>query len=279
MALLAVPQALRTAVREGMELAVGSVIPSLFVFSVLTQFLVRMRLLAPLESLISPVFGRLFRLPGAVFSAFLCGAVGGYPLGAQTVAALYRDGALSKSTAETALAFCSNCGIAYIVCVVGPTIGLTVRESLLLYVLHLSSAVAVGWIAGRLSKQRDFSADNRTKPSQSSLASALSLSVADAAASMVTLTGMICFFRAATAAAEVVGVSVPKVLWGLTELSAGIASLGEGQVVAAAFLLGAGGICILCQTSVSVTPLKLKKYLPGKLLQALLSAALAALFF
>ena len=95
----------RAAAAEGMRLAAGSVVPSLFVFSVVAQLLVRMQLMRPLERLAAPFWRRL-HLPEASLTAFLLGMAGGYPLGAQSVASLYASGQLSKSEAEEALGSC-----------------------------------------------------------------------------------------------------------------------------------------------------------------------------
>ena len=77
------------AVRDGLALCAGSVIPALF------PFLAVSGLLTALDAGASPALGPLARLLGcsrAGARAFLLGLTGSYPVGARTVAQLYRRG-------------------------------------------------------------------------------------------------------------------------------------------------------------------------------------------
>ena len=88
---------------EALALCGRSVVPSLFPFLVLSILLVSLgfgELLSPyLAGLMTP----LFRLPGCAGSALLLGLAGGYPIGAQTAARLYQEGALTRGEAERLL--------------------------------------------------------------------------------------------------------------------------------------------------------------------------------
>ena len=89
--LLAASETAAQAVREGLALCGGSVIPALFPFLVVSTLLLRLgfgELAAPwLAGLIEP----LFRVDGVGSSALLLGLVGGYPIGPRTTAELYRQ--------------------------------------------------------------------------------------------------------------------------------------------------------------------------------------------
>lgn len=101
------------AVREGLALCAGSVIPALF------PFLAVSGLLTALDAGAAPGRGRMLlaRVLGcgpAGAGAFLLGLVGGYPVGARTVAQLYREKRISRPEACRLLLFCNNCGPAFI---------------------------------------------------------------------------------------------------------------------------------------------------------------------
>ena len=84
------------AVRDGLALCTGSVIPALF------PFLAVSGLLTALDAGASPALGPLARLLGcsrAGARAFLLGLTGSYPVGARTVAQLYRRGGISRREA------------------------------------------------------------------------------------------------------------------------------------------------------------------------------------
>ena len=104
------------AVRDGLALCTGSVIPALF------PFLAVSGLLTALDAGASPALGPLARLLGcsrAGARAFLLGLTGSYPVGARTVAQLYRRGGISRREACRLLLFSNNCGPAFILVVAG----------------------------------------------------------------------------------------------------------------------------------------------------------------
>ena len=79
---------------EGLELCIRSIIPSLLPFFVLSILLTstlsgkKISVLLPLE--------RLLRIPRGSGSIFIIGILGGYPVGAQSVAQSYKNGSIRK---------------------------------------------------------------------------------------------------------------------------------------------------------------------------------------
>lgn len=270
----------RTAVQNGMQLAIGSVIPSLFVFSVTADLIVRLEALRPASALLSPLYRRILRLPPDAASALLLGAAGGYPIGAQTVAALYEAGRLTRREAEYALGFSNNCGAAYLIAVVGPQLGLTTAKSVRLFGLHLLAAIIAAAVLRPFAMHGETASEHRSLPpslaNRDSLAVLLTGAVGRASLAMLRLCGWICLFSVATAFAERVQAGAAV---GLLELSSGIAALGRNELTAGAFLTGFGGLCVACQTASFAAPhhLRMRWYWAGKLLQAFVAAALCRL--
>ena len=105
----------RTAIdgaRQGIELCLRTVIPSLFPFFVLS-ILLTSSLLGSSLAVLRPL-GRLFGMPDGAESLLIPAFLGGYPVGAQNVAAAFRSGQLTKPEAERMLSFCSNAGPAFL---------------------------------------------------------------------------------------------------------------------------------------------------------------------
>lgn len=127
-------------------LCIRILLPSLFPFFVLSSLLISsgivQRMAPRLEILTLPLFG----LPGSCAAAVLLGAVGGYPVGAKTVSALYRQGACRKEDALQALRFCNNGGPAFLIGAVGAGLLGDKQLGILLYGLHLISALLIGMI-------------------------------------------------------------------------------------------------------------------------------------
>ena len=76
------------AVRDGLALCAQSVVPALFPFFVLSGLFISMGC----AGVLAPALGRLPGVSPAGASAFLLGAVGGYPVGARTVGQLRPGG-------------------------------------------------------------------------------------------------------------------------------------------------------------------------------------------
>ena len=113
----------RADTKDALVLCARSVIPSLFPFLVISSLLLFLgfgQLTAPwLAGLMEP----LFRVPGAGSAALLLGLIGGYPIGAQTAAELYRGGLVTRAEAERLLAFCNNSNPVFLISVLGPGSG------------------------------------------------------------------------------------------------------------------------------------------------------------
>lgn len=133
------------AVRRGTELCLASVIPALFPFFVVSSLLVSLGAGRAARVLERP-FRALFRCGGAGAAAFLLGMLGGYPVGAATVASLVRQGDVSPAEGRRLLAFCSNAGPSFIIGVAGLTVFGSARVGAYLYLIHITAAMAAGFL-------------------------------------------------------------------------------------------------------------------------------------
>ena len=141
---LADAKQLRLEAAGALALCAGTVIPSLFPFMAVAGMLVRLGFGQWLAPYTAGLTAPLFRLPGCAGSALLLGLVGGYPIGAKTAADLYRENLVSREEAERLLAFCNNSGPAFIIGAVGSGVFGSVKIGLLLYAVHIFSALAAG---------------------------------------------------------------------------------------------------------------------------------------
>ena len=86
--LLAASDVAAQAVREGLALCGGSVIPALFPFLVVSRLFVATGSAAALGRLLAPLTRRILGVSGPGGTAVLLGLLGGYPVGAQTAGEL-----------------------------------------------------------------------------------------------------------------------------------------------------------------------------------------------
>ena len=87
-------------VRDALQLCAFSVIPSLFPFFVLTGLFVALSPTALFPRRVSQMANRLFGCGSETLTVFFLGILGGYPLGARTIAQMYRSGRIPPKTAQ-----------------------------------------------------------------------------------------------------------------------------------------------------------------------------------
>ena len=269
----------RAAAAEALSLCARSVIPALFPFLVVSSLLLSLGLGELLSPMLAGLMEPLFRVDGVGSSALLLGLVGGYPIGAKTAADLYRGGRLSRPEAERLLAFCNNSNPVFLISVLGVGVFGSVRAGVWLWLIHLLSALLTGLLF------RNHGGPARRQAGGTAAFQAVSLSAAFVAAVRESLSGMlsvcafVTFFYVLARPLASLGGWLGPVLVGLTELFSLTPLLRPDRFgfILASAMAGWGGLSVLCQTAAVLdgTGLRLAPCVWGKLLQALLSAALA----
>lgn len=294
------------AAKNGVELCLNVIIPSLFPFFVFSTLIVQLGLSQYLGRILEPIMRPVFGVGGACSTAFVLGFIGGYPVGAKTVISLYENGDCSKAEAERLLAFCNNSGPAFIFGVVGAGIFSSSRIGLLIYLAHSLSSVIIGvlfrrWGEGKRGKEKTAPA-KRTHGSKSvRFSSAFISSVQSSFQSTINICGFVIFFTvlikllfisgAIPALAGLIGrVFAPlgmdaewaeRLLTGIIELTSGVWSLQGASgltatVAMAAFMLGWAGLSVHCQVLSFVvgSGLSSRTFIIGKMIHGPLSAAI-----
>lgn len=269
-ALLALSEQAGQAVRQGLSLCAGSVIPSLFPFFVLSSLFTSLGGGAMLWRL--PFFSR----QGSTI--FFLGALGGYPLGGRLIGQLVRSGGLEQQEAQKLLCCCNNAGPAFILGLVGLGRFGSLRAGLWLYLIHVAAALLLALALRPGGAGCTASLPPATQ--ETSLASALVDAIAAAGATMVQICAFVVFFVTALSLLQPLPPFQLPLVRGLLELTNGVTGLENTPAgfVQAAFLLGWGGISVHCQTAAVLegTGLSMGRYMLAKGVQGLLSALLAA---
>lgn len=304
-ALILWPAQTSQAVREGLELCGNVIIPALFPFFLLSSLVVELGLSRYLGRALAPVMAPLFRVNGNCAAALALGAVGGYPVGARTAIQLYQNGQCSKTEAERLLAFCNNCGPAFILGVVGSGVFGDRRAGLLLYSAHLLASLLVGLLF-RFYKPGERPSRNRSESAQFQtvrFSAAFTHAVSGSLQSCINISAFILCFSVilrllalsgllGAGASLLSGLLSPfgldriwaqRLITGLLELSSGVSSLADGSAAGrlsmAAFMLGWAGVSVHCQVLIFLgdSGLSMGTYMVGKLLHGGFSALITAL--
>lgn len=288
------PQEVSAATQNALTVCTDVLLPNLFPFFVLSSMVVRLGLAKPLGRLLSPIMGPVFHLPGQCSIAVILGMIGGYPTGAKTAISLYHEGICTRQQTENLLAFCNNCGPAFILGVVGNGLFGSLRHGFLLLTVHFSAALLSGFLLNRkhISAPHSFTKTQNIHPPVSA---AFTASVTESMASILNLSAFVICFSAITALLQSTGIPdtaarylssflseeyAESLLIGLLEMTCGIAGLHGGNEVEplllSAFLLGWGGLSVHCQvlSLLQDTDLSPARYFKGKFLHAVLSVVL-----
>ena len=149
------------AVAEALLLSARAIVPALLPSLILSGLISASAIGARIPG--GRLYRRLFHLPEAGLSAFLLGALCGFPIGARTAAELAEGGAISKEAAPDVAALSANSGPAFIVLAVGAGMLRDIRLGWALYGIEMLSAVLLGVL---LRKKRfwDTAPENTAPP-------------------------------------------------------------------------------------------------------------------
>lgn len=261
---------------EGLALCIKSIIPSLLPFFVLSILITnslagkRIRVLQPLE--------RLLRIPKGSGSIFLIGILGGYPVGAQSVAQGHKNGSIRKIDAQRMLGFCSNAGPSFLFGIIACKFS-GMEYAWALWLIHILSAVLVGILL-----PGGNNAQTKCNPSKD-------ISMTDALQKAIGILAGVCgwviLFRV------VIAFLTRWILWvfpdwvqvficGILELANGCCALdritNEGlRFIVCSGMLAFGGLCVCMQTASVTGELGFGQYFPGKVMQCGISVVLSFL--
>ena len=305
-ALVIFPKDSVDAAAGGVRLCFNVIIPSLFPFFVLSTLIVQLGIARHFGRLLEPVMRPLFNVGGACSTAVVLGFIGGYPVGAKTVIALYENGSCTKVEAERLLSFCNNSGPAFIFGVVGAGVFSSSAVGIMLYFAHALASILVGIVFrfwGRSEELRSRTHLPAAPPKRFTLA--FTDSIRSSFQTTLNICGFVIFFTVFIRLLFLSGILpllasgigalfapfgfdrtwAERLLTGLIELTSGVSSLqgaaGEftRSMAMAAFMLGWAGLSIHCQvlSFIGDSGLSVRTYIYGKILQGSVSAVLAYL--
>lgn len=133
-------------VLSGIMLWAAAVLPSLFPYFFITAVLSSLSVTEKLAAKLSPFTRKVFNTGGITGYAFLMSLISGYPLGAKLVADLKENGLITRAESVRAAAFCSTSSPMFMISSVGSIMFKSAEFGLCLFLCHLLSAFAVGFI-------------------------------------------------------------------------------------------------------------------------------------
>ncbi len=298
-ALLIYPDTAVSAAYKGMKICTELILPSLFPFFAATKLISSLGLAGNIGKGTSAVFQRLFSVSGKGASAFVIGISAGYPMGAAYISDLYKSGDIGEHEAQKLLVFCNNSGPAFIIGAVGSGVFSSSAVGILLYAVHILSALLGGIIFSDSSSICTASSGKTRESLPFSIAATNAIKAS--VETCLNICGFIIAFSVLIELFDSFGIfsqisglissalNTPlhwsrALLCGFIELGNGIACM-EGldasplNLALAAFILGFGGLSVQLQTFSVLQGLNIKtaRYLIGRLIIAVIAGALACL--
>lgn len=281
-ALLFFPDVSAAAAREGVALCLQTVLPSLFPFFVLSSLLVQSDVPRLLSRAMAGVMYPLFGVSGAGASALILGLLGGYPVGARTVAELYGRGEIGQEESEHLLAFCNNSGPGFFLGVCGTAVFSSARAGMYLYLIHVGAALVTGVLL-----RRNLGLPRRKAVSRQRAPFDLAAAVQGSFAAVGSVSAFVIFFMVLLRLLSLVPAlaalpPLPRAaLFGFVEMTNGVNALPATRAgfVLCAAIMNWGGLSVQAQTCAMLagSALSARRCVIGKAVQALAGVPLALL--
>jgi len=271
-------------VREGLRLCAVTVIPSLFPFLIVSQFITQSGMADFSGKVLSKTTRLVFGLSGCCSAVILMSLIGGFPVGAKMTDELLHQNKITKAEAGRLNLFCVNAGPAFIIGTVGSLMLSSVRAGVLIYICTALSSLTVGIlsrfiITGTTAKETESKVVFIGNPVK-----ALSTSVSDSLNAMLSICAWIVIFNALISiilsSFEGSGVTV---LCSILEVTNGVKlSMELFSLPVLAAIISFGGISVHCQIMPYIlkSEMSLKLFFCSRIVCAALSAVyLRALLF
>jgi len=291
--LLFFSEELSAGVREGIQIAMNLVIPSLFLFMVFANAAVRSPAGAVMARPFRPVARRLLRLPEGEETVVLLSLLGGYPVGAKLIGDQVRAGTLSPREGERMLAYCVNCGPAFLLGGVGASVTGSALFGAELCLSQIAACLTVGFLSsfrmerGRVVRIPVSSRREADTPAALSWPVLLVSSVNDAVRSMAAICGFILVFSSVSPVLRLLfrelSPEAACVIQGLLEVTSGCNGLAQAasldRPLLAAVFTAFGGICVHLQIAAMLhgSGVRMKRFFAFRPLYVAVSAGVTKL--
>ncbi len=293
--LLKYPREALAASRDGLDLWLNTLLPTLLPFMILTNILIRTEAADKIAGPAGRLWKKLLGVSPSGAYAFILGLLCGYPMGAKITSDMYRGGKICKREAEYLLTFTNHASPVFIhtylihICLKDRADKTTLTMIFLLSALLTMLFFRFIVYRNRTTEEKTLSEIKKEVSAVCSPGTALDTSIMNSFETITRLGGYILLFSVLSACAGHYRKAVTAadyLILGSLELTTGLHLLAgspltyEIRYLTAAVLTSFGGFCILAQTK-SVLPegLSILPYLAAKCLNAVFTALLILIFF
>lgn len=245
---------LSTGIKNGVNISLNLLLPSMFIFMIFANAIMSSEAASIAAMPFRFLSKKIFKIKDDDIVIVVLSLVGGYPVGAKLLADEVRSGNMSRQTASRMLAFCVNCGPAFLISGVGAEIFGSLRFGVILYLSQIIACVLTGALSG-IGLKPDSEAFIKTQKKNESGTVLIVNAVHSAIKSMAVICGFVVAFSAFLPVISLFlsDLSMPAnyIIRGLLEVTTGCQSLSNfrdyNPAILAAVFTGFGGICVQIQ--------------------------------
>lgn len=278
--LVVYPTGSSAGVIRGLKMCSSVIIPSLFPFTAVAIFIFKLGIVDRVSHFVSRPAELIFKMNGQELCVFIMSCIGGYPVGAQLIANLYRENKISRSRAEKLLSCCINSGPSYIILAVGTGILSSKDLGYLLFASSLTASVLIAIFVGFLYKNDGVVNNKLSKIKDLNISDIFVDATYEATSSMIKICSFIVLFSAIQGLIDeiITNKHIKSAIIFFSEITNSIIS-GNKNIFAISFLLGFAGLCVHLQIIAICKDLKIKylRFLIFRILHGTLSAVITYL--
>ncbi len=124
------------------------IIPSLYIFMIVSDFIITSNIYVFLSKPFSFAARYIFKIPQQFFPIYIISNIGGYPIGAKLISDMLNDNKIDRKTAEDMLNYCYFSGPAFIIGIVGTGIYSNIKIGLIVFISIFISNLIIAVITG-----------------------------------------------------------------------------------------------------------------------------------
>lgn len=259
--LLRFPETAGQGISDGVDICLGTLIPSLYPFLIVSSLMINLNITAIFERYLSGLSKALFNLPGKCVGVILLSLTGGFPVGGKMVRELYLRGEISEIQAKRLLLFCVCPGPAFTISSVGFYMLGSKKAGLIIYISLVISSLLMGIVLRFFTEYDSYKYRENFAEEPPGFSDALLGSVSSGSSSMLSICAWVIIFSCVNKLIEIMPLTsgFKLFLFCITEVTNGcLVSCGNLPVPIIAGIIGFGGICTHFQVMSAVTAVKLK---------------------
>lgn len=286
LAMIANPGEIISSAKAALELCVSSLVPSIFPFMVASSVFINYSSQDSFKAL-APFLKLLFGTSPCAAAAIIPGMICGYPVGASCACQLYKNNMISKSEAESLIAFSNNSGPLFIIGAVGTGILHCTKAGIMLYIIHIVSAI----ICGILLKPFTRSDKNAIRINLNTSSKNFTDCVSDSTLTILKICGFVVIFavinRLLSPAVDLLPNHFKCIAAGFLELTNASSIINENiietktKLILLSGALGWSGMSVHMQVKsiISSSDLSMKKYYATRLCSCVISMTISYFIF